>query len=169
MPKAIRQIRMDGNIAYVPLTQGYEAVIDVADVPLVEGWNWYAQVRPHTIYAKRIDGAGQSRFTVHLHRVVMESPDELEVDHRDGNGLNNRRGNLRLATRSQNNQNRNTGVNNTSGYKGVTWHKAKGKWNARIKINGKRRNLGYFSNPESAAAAYAAASSELHGEFGRTA
>ena len=169
MSKAIRQIRVDGNIAYVPLTKGYEAVIDAADVPLVDGWNWTANVRSHTVYAQRKDRSGPMPRTVMLHRVIARTPEGLDTDHSDGDGLNNRRDNLRVATRSQNQHNQRVALRNTSGFKGVTWHKAKGKWNALIKLHGKRRNLGYFSLAEDAAAAYAKASEELHGEFGRTA
>lgn len=165
----IRPIRIEGKVAYVPLSRGYEAIIDAADVPLVESYNWCAMVDGHTVYAVRTDYTGPKQRKVYLHRLIMGEPEGLQVDHRDGNGLDNRRANLREATPSQNLHNQRLSRANTSGYKGVEWHKAKGKWRARIMINGKQRYLGLFATAEDAYAAYCKASAELHGEFGRTA
>lgn len=171
-----RSIRIDGDVAYVPLTKGYEAVIDAADVSLVSGRNWRADVRRHrdgsirTVYAigsERLSD-GKER-TVLMHRVIACTPDRLETDHIDSNGLNNRRSNLRPATVAQNQYNRRLGTGNTSGFKGACWHKPIGKWVAQIKLNGKTRHLGYYDTIEKAADAYAAASAELHGDFGRIA
>ena len=92
----------------------------------------------------------------------------MQVDHIDGDGLNNRRGNLRLATAGQNQHNKGLQRNNTSGFKGVRWRSDKGKWVARIDKDGKRRHLGYFDTVEGAHSAYVAASMAIHGEFGRT-
>jgi hypothetical protein len=80
----------------------------------------------------------------------------------------NRWANLRMATRAQNKANTRPCAANTSGVKGVHWHKSAHKWRARIKVNGKRRHLGFFCTPESAAAAYAAAAEKYFGEFSRT-
>jgi hypothetical protein len=92
----------------------------------------------------------------------------MEVDHIDGDGLNNTRSNLRVVTKTQNMQNRRINKNNTSGHKGVAWDKESQKWMAYISSHGVRRNLGRFETPEQAAAAYLKGSLELHGEFGRT-
>jgi len=153
----------------VPLTQGHEATIDAADVHLVEGFNWRALVTSSAVYAVRTDCSGQKQRKIYLHRVIMGDPESVYVDHRDSDGLNNRRGNLRAATRSQNNHNSRVRTDNTSGIKGVVWHKPRGKWAARIKLNGKNRHLGLFRCPTAAALAYAKASRALHGEFGRVA
>ena len=83
MPKAIRQIRVDGNIAYVPLTHGYEAIIDAADVPLVEGLNWLAHLAGRTVYARCASGSPK----VYLHRFIMRPADDMCVDHISGDGL----------------------------------------------------------------------------------
>lgn len=168
MPRTIRPIRVDGQLAYVTLTKGYVAVIDAADVPLVEGFNWCAKVGKNTIYAKRADYTKPKMLTVLMHRVIAETPDGMDTDHADGDGLNNRRANLRVATPSQNNKNQRIRADNTSGFKGVSWFKPHGRWRAQIGVNGKLRPLGYFITAESAADAYAKASSELHGVFGRT-
>ena len=88
-----------------------------------------------------------------------------EIDHIDGNKSNNAIENLRPATRSQNNHNKGKPKNNTSGYKGVYWKKAAGKWIAQIGINGKRKHLGYFDTAEQAHEAYCRAANELHQQY----
>ena len=169
MPRKIRPIRVEGNVAFVTLTRGYEAVIDAADVLLVGGWNWFALVRPHTVYAYRTDCSSLKKRTVMLHRVIAGEPEALEVDHIDCDGLNNRRSNLRAATRAQNMHNMRTPKRNTSGFKGVGFDRLSGQWRAYIKINGKQHHLGCFTTPEDAHEAYVTASDRLHGEFGRIA
>lgn len=162
-----RPIRIEGDIAYVPLTKGYEAVIDAADVPLVDGVNWVASVDRRTVYACRHDKSGPTPRFVRMHRALMGDPIGLEVDHCDSNGLNNRRANLRLATRLQNAWNQRRSSLNTSGLKGAVFYKQRGKWRSMIKENGKNKHLGYFATAEEAHIAYAKASAELRGEFGR--
>lgn len=161
--KAIRPIRVEGNIAYVPLTRGYEAVIDADDAPLIGQWNWQAKVCRNKaknvmgVYATRWDSRG-------MHQMLLKAS---IVDHVDGNGLNNQRINLRSATRSENARNSRRHRDNTSGFKGVSWNKAKQKWRAYITLNGKEKHLGLFSTAEAARDAYAAANALMHGEFGK--
>jgi hypothetical protein len=168
MPIKIRPIRICGDVAYVPLTQGYTAIIDAADVPLIDGRNWCVAVAPHTVYAFRSDYSGGKKLNVCMHRVIMREPDGFEVDHEDGDGLNNRQYNLRVATHAQNMCNRRVNINNKSGLKGVSWRKESGKWVASISLNSKDKYLGLFDSPEEAHAAYCRASDKYHGEFGRT-
>ena len=165
--KHIRPIRVDGQLAYVTLTKGYVAVIDAADVPLVEGFNWCADVRPSAVYAARGKMKNGRMKIIRLHRVLMGDPDGLEIDHVDGNGLNNTRANLRTAIHSENLRNQNVRINNASGFKGVSWDKSRCKWQAHIGLDFKRISLGRFETKEEAAAAYAKASAAMHGEFGR--
>ena len=165
--RLIRPIRIEGNAAYVTLTKGHTAVIDAADIPLVEGRNWFAFETPRTVYAACTDILDGKRRTRLMHRTIMDAPDGLDVDHIDSDGLNNSRSNLRLATRSENMQNQRPHSDNASGLKGASWDKQNGKWVAKIMLRGRRRHLGYYATPEAAHAAYAAASAELHGEFGR--
>jgi hypothetical protein len=173
--KPTRPIRIEGDVAYVPLTKGYEAVIDAADVPLVEGGSWYALVTRRAdggikaVYAARADYSSSSRKTVFMHRVIAKTPADMKTDHISGDGLDNRRRNLRHATDAQNGRNKRTGSHNTSGTKGVSWDKIRGKWEAQIVVNGQKKFLGYYANIDSAATAYAQASAKLHGEFGRLA
>jgi hypothetical protein len=169
-----RQCWVDGNVAYVPLTLGYTAVIDAEDLHIVEGWNWAAQPNRRkdgtvlSVYAarQRVLPDGRNRWLL-LHRAILNPDDHLCCDHIDGDGLNNRRSNLRIVTKAQNNINRRRRVTNTSGVKGVSYDKQSGKWAANIGINGKNHWLGRFDTKELAAAAYAEASARLHKEFGR--
>mgnify|MGYP003504821894 FL=1 len=174
MPRKIRPIRVEGNIAYVTLTRGHTAVIDAADVHLVCGRNWFSSIRlradktVRTVYAMgntpRREG-GPMRLM--LHRVIAGTPDGVEVDHRDGDGLNNRRENLRMATRAQNTRNRSLQSNNTSGVKGVRFDATRNKWRAYIRVCGVLKYIGSYEALDEASEAYAEASARLHGEFGR--
>lgn len=168
MPRPIRPIRIEGDAAYVTLTKGYVAVIDAADVHLVEGRNWSASVCPHTVYAVWTAFARKGQSAIRMHRVIANAPPEMEVDHKDHNGLNNRSSNLRLVTSSQNKHNGRTPSTNTSGYKGVSRDPQGPKWKAQICIQGKRRFIGRFDTAEEAHAAYCRASADLHGEYGYT-
>lgn len=102
---------------------------------------------------------------VYLHRLVL--PDAAEIDHRNGNGLDNRRENLRQATHSQNEGNQRPQVGRSSRFKGVSWHKAAGKWEAYIQHKNQKRLLGLFASEEDAALAYNSAAIETWGEFAR--
>ena len=171
MPISVRPIRIVGDIAIVPLTRGYEAVIDASDVSLVNRNSWQAKIRfradgsIRTVYAVRSIREGGRNIMQSLHSIILGVP---IVDHRDGNGLNCRKYNLRSASFQENARNKGMSCNNTSGFKGVTLHKSTGKWHSRITVNRKSAHLGLFSTKEEAAAAYAKASREFHGEFGRT-
>ncbi|MGP9790665.1 HNH endonuclease [Roseinatronobacter sp. NSM] len=167
MVKDIRPIRIDGDVAYVPLTKGYEAIIDAADVPLVEGYNWTAKESGETAYAYRKTRKGGVQEIYYMHRVICSAKAGKEVDHKDMNGLNNRRNNLRPASRSQNISNTRVRRDNKSSIKGVQWNANAKKYAASIHIEGKKKHLGYFQNAEEAHAAYCCAASKLHGEFAR--
>jgi hypothetical protein len=166
---------IESGVVVVPLTKGYKATVSVEDFHLVAGRKW------HALEDKRKDGsvravyaaygvrAGRKNLkTIRLHRLILGVADGIEVDHVDGNGLNNLRSNLRAATKAQNMFNRRKCVRNTSGVKGV--HPTpNGKWRAVIRVNGKLRSLGTFAELPAAADAYAKASASMHGAFGRTA
>jgi hypothetical protein len=169
MTRSIRPIRVVGDIAIVPLTQGKEAIIDACDVHLVEGVNWYALKDGNTFYAQRNLKIGPNKqTTIKMHRVIMSAATGIGVDHKDGDGLNNRRVNMRIASHAQNMRNRRKQANNKTGFKGVSLHSASGSWRASIKKNRKQLHLGYFTTPEQAHAAYREAAAKLHGEFART-
>ena len=144
----------------VPLTQGKIALIDDEDWPVVAGRTWCAVRHHNTFYAK------SSRHpSVMLHRLILPVPGGYQVDHINGDGLDNRRLNLRMATHGQNQQNGAKPRNNTSGLKGVV---RKGTlWGAQIRSGGKAYYLGTFSTRLQAAWAYDDAARRLHGEFAR--
>lgn len=165
-----RPIRIEGDSAYIPLTKGHEAIIDAADVPLVKNYNWFAEVRHYTVYAcrnQRKSDAMTKRKPIQLHRAILFDVTGLDVDHIDGDGLNNRRSNLRAATRQQNSSNQKIRMKNTSGFKGVSWDKQMNKWRAKIMSNYRSTFLGLFTTKDLAYQAYLAASKRMHGEFGR--
>ena len=106
-----------------------------------------------------------SRVILLLHNGYLTK--NKEVDHKDGNSLNNKVNNLRESTLAQNKHNRKISKNNTSGHKGVYWNKASGKWMVRINANGKSYYFGTYVNKEDAIKVAIAARKKLHGEFGR--
>jgi hypothetical protein len=120
-------------------------------------------------YARTNLTTPRGRKCVKMHRFIMglQNGAPGQVDHIDGNRLNNRRTNLRLCTQSQNNCNRGPAPSNTSGYKGVGWNKRRRKWVAKIKINRKVHFLGHFTNPECAYEAYKVAAVKFHGDFAK--
>ena len=106
-----------------------------------------------------------NRSIVGMHRVIMNAPKGMLVDHIDGNGLNNRRSNLRLCTNKENARNARPSKGGSSRYKGVCWHKAKKKYDARIEVDGKRYCLGYFADEIEAAVTYDIKAMQLFGDF----
>lgn len=147
----------------IPLTQGKVALIDVADWPLVADFKWKAYHHPKsTIYYAQ---AKLQRSRVDMHRLLLGRPAGREIDHVNGDGLDNRRANLRICTTSQNQLNRGKSMRNTSGFKGVSRHGC--SWRACVMVDGKKYELGCFSTAEQAAYAYDALARELHGEFAR--
>jgi len=131
----------------ITLTKGQIAAIDDQDSDLAE-LNWFAHKSHSGFYAvRKARNADGKRRALFLHQIIAERMGIMgQPDHRDRNGLNNTRANLRAATNSQNMANRNIQKNNTSGFKGVSWHKRIGKWQSTIRIDGKLRSLGYFDD-----------------------
>lgn len=166
MTRFIRPIRIEGQVAYVLLTRGYEAMIDAEDVHLVENYNWWASSCGGLHYAVRT-GPRPMQKKSYMHREIMDAQEGFCVDHINGNGLDNRKSNLRVCTHSQNQRNQGTPRHNSSGFKGVCWSKDKQKWQAGIKINGKNKFLGRYETPEEAHKAYCDASAKYHGAFGK--
>lgn len=161
----------------IDLSQGYSTIVDDIDKDLAEK-KWYADKHgKHNIifYVKRqelIDN--EKRNSCYMHRIILERilGRELikgeDVDHINHNGLDNRRINLRVCTRSENLGNQRKGINQSSNFKGVNWDKFYKKWEARIKIYGKRKRLGRFESEIDAAQAYDIAAIKHFGEFACT-
>jgi hypothetical protein len=148
----------------IPLSQGKVAIVDDADFEWLSQWKWhYAKG-----YAVRNEGIYPDRRTVYMHDKIMNPPDGMEVDHvKTGDNLNNQRYNLRICTRGQNMANTRVRAINTSGYKGVTWNKDHGRWQPQIKVNGKRKYLGFCDTAEDAAHVYDEAARKYFGEFAK--
>jgi hypothetical protein len=163
------------SVREISLTKGLVALVDDADYELVAAFSWHAsRGTKGGWYARRmVEGRPHTRY-ISMHRFLLDEPAGLGVDHRNGNGLDNRRSNLRLATQLQNNRNQRIspdrqwgGRRVSSRYKGVTWDKNRSRWTVGVKIAGRRLNLGRFDDEEEAARAYDAAAREHYGEFAR--
>ena len=160
----------------IPLTKGYTAVVDDEDYERVSRRKWCASVTHRKdgsikgVYAQRRVSLGGGGSAIQLlHRFIAGITDsKVQVDHVDHDGLNNRRENLRAATNTQNSRNSRLSANNTSGFKGVTWEKSRGLWQAQIYIAGRNYVLGHFASAQLAAVAYDTAACDHFGEFALT-
>jgi hypothetical protein len=146
-------------VRYIELTQGQVTMVSDRIYDYLMEWKWYAHQEGSTFYAYRKH--------ISMHKVIIAAQTGEQVDHINGNGLDNRDENLRLCTHSQNFWNRGKLNTNMSGFKGVSWHKPSRQWQAGIQYNRQHIHLGYFDNPLDAAAAYNAAAIKYHGEFAR--
>lgn len=155
------------------LTQNKIALVDDEDYERLNQFKWYAKREGNTLYAvrgsKRLDGKGKQKL-IRMHRVIMNASKGNQVDHRFGNGLDNRKENLRMCTNQQNAHNRKQPQkNNKLGIKGVCWDEKLKKFKAGIKFNGKSIHLGYFNVLGDADSAYRIAEEKYFGEFARKA
>lgn len=149
----------------IKLTRGKVTIIDAADYALVSDYKWHAAYDGHNWYAQsQTRFVNKKRRTLSMHRVILglEVESRLHVDHKDRDGLNNRRSNLRIATPSQNRANARP-VPNKTGYIGV--HFGGGAWRAKIRHMKRGGSFGRFETPELAARAYDKKAKELFGEF----
>jgi hypothetical protein len=148
------------------LTQGQIAIVDDQDYEWLAKWKWCAVRRKNSYYALRHEGVRMAQKNIFMHRVITNSSDGMDVDHINGNGLDNRRSNLRICTHAENNKNRRKQKNNTTGFKGVS--PSGRKYQAQISVNNKNIHLGTFSTPEDAAYAYDEAAKKHYGKFAKT-
>ena len=147
-------IIVDGDVAFVELTQGLFATIDASDIDKVNSFVWCAAKNGRNVYAQSQCKKNGKTKTVQMHRLLIECPDGLHVDHIDRCGINNKKNNLRISSVAENIRNSRISLNNSSGIKGVSWHKPLNKWRAQISENGKKKHLGYYNCKHAAAAAY---------------
>ena len=153
----------------IPLTKGYCTIVDDADYAWLSQWKWCActsETGRVCAFRCPVDPVTGKHTAILMHRVILNAPKGVDVDHRDLDGLNNQRDNLRFATVSQNQMNTRIRKHNKSGFKGVSLHPDR-KWHAYIKKDGKGINLGGFDTPEEAHAAYCRAAESMFGDFSR--
>lgn len=152
----------------IPLTQGKVALVDDSDYEELNKHKWYAHrhATKGRFYARRNTTINGERITIRMHRQLLGIGEDSKVltDHLDNNGLNNQRNNIRITNTFGNQWNKGKQINNTSGYKGISWHKQRQKWYASIKTNNQLIYLGVFVDINDAVAAYKQAEALLHCE-----
>jgi HNH endonuclease/AP2 domain len=158
----------------IELTRGYVAIVDDEDFEYLAQWRWHARTQRHGVYAARSvnfrkEDGKHSCITLYMAVAIMNPPQGMVVDHKSGMTLDNRRSNLRIATRKENCRNRKIQKTSKIGKKGVCIKPRlrSRPFVARIVKDGKRVHLGCFATAEEAHAAYCSAAKEIHGEFAR--
>lgn len=151
----------------IKLSQGKTSLVDDEDFEKFNIFNWNAHKKGNSYYAKRGVRIKLKHKTLLLHREILDAPDGFDVDHIDGNGLNNQKSNLRICTRKQNLWNSSPHKDNANGAKGVSWHKQDKKWRVRIMKDGINYELGLFDSIKEAKNAYNIAAKKYHGSFSR--
>jgi len=150
----------------IQLTQNMIAVVDAKDYELLNQYRWFPQKGVNTYYAIRNSKKSEGfvkRKTISMHRQLLNFPNS-HTDHINGDGLDNRRKNIRTCTMSQNQQNRSKRLG-FSIYKGVRWHKHSKRWTSRINVSGKSVFLGSYKCEIKAAKAYDKAAAKYYKEF----
>jgi len=149
----------------IQLTRGKFALVDDEDYDrLVAMGKWHVCAGYASKAGKK--SQGQQGMCIYMHRFIMSAQKGVEIDHINGDRLDNRKCNLRLCSHLENLKNQPTArKNNTSGFKGVCWNKVLNKWQSNIMLNGKSTHLGVFMCKIEAAKAYNAAAVQFHGEF----
>ena len=163
-----RRVRYGYAFRHIRLTQGQKAIVDVEDYEWLSRVKWFADKSERSYYAARMVYGVFGRKKVWMHREIQPVRIGKFVDHINGNGLDNRKCNLRPATREQNAWNmRKQQRKCSSRYKGVSWLKEQGKWRVRILYKGTRIPLGCFDDEAAAARAYDSKAKELFGEYAK--
>lgn len=165
----IKQLPDGTPYCEIPLTQGKAALVSPEDYDRVNQFKWFAHYLKvaNAFYAQRNISINRTQKTSGMHREILAAPKGMVVDHRDGNGLNNTRANLRLCTRNQNRQNSVKKTKASSRYKGVVYSKQSKKWTASLRFKGKLLFLGYHTDERRAAEAYNEAAINYFGEFAK--
>lgn len=155
------------KVLRLPVRSGPSITIEERDVWIFTRWRWTLRPHRNTIYLCRREGPRGGALTIHFHREIIAAPAGVWVDHANGDGLDARRGNLRLATRQQNSHNTGQPRTATNEYLGVRLHRASGLFQARLRIAGEPDKSSYHRTPEAAARARDAMALRYRGEFAR--
>lgn len=150
------------------LSTGEFTFLDSEDYLKFCKYSWYGHKNGKTTYVERMKCSKGKRISIKLHRVILKAPPGVEVDHINRNGLDNRKCNLRLASRIENCRNLSKRSGGSSKYKGVDWRAAHKKFRARITVNKRLIELGYFESAKKAALAYDRAAVKYFGVFALT-
>ena len=165
-PNSMEHLRWRCMVKRIPLTRGEFALVDDADYEWLSERKWWYRDCGANAYAGSQTRKNNVIRYLYMHREIMQPPRGMDVDHKNGNGLDNRRCNLRVCTRAQNLHNGQP-LGGSSRHKGVSWSKYAKKWQAYIDVHGKRKHLGYFINEQDAARAYNEEALQNFGEFAR--
>ena len=153
----------------IKLSQGKVAFVDDEDYEYLNQFRWYA-CKAHlrdAYYVSRSERIEGKRKTIKMHREIMNAPKGMDVDHKDGDGLNNQRSNLRVCTRSQNIINSKKVIGTTSKYIGVSWSVSHNRWRVYLRVNNKQKFLGQFKTELEAGIIYNIVARRYYGEFVR--
>jgi hypothetical protein len=151
----------------IPLTKGQFALVDDEDFEWLNQWKWLYGGRRYAARNTHFRDEDGKRHTkvIWMHREIIKTPASLKTDHINGNGLDNRKSNLRVVTQQQNTWNLTKPSHNTTGYKGVYWRA--NRWEAAIHKNNKKYHLGRFTKLKEAIVAYNNASLKFFGEYAK--
>lgn len=159
---------ISASIAYISLTNNLFALVDWDDAEWLSQWNWYAGKSRKLTYVQKEPRRDDVFRQTKMHQLILEtSGRSITPDHRNGNGLDNRRSNLRLANHREQSINRGVRGDSKSGIKGCCWRDRYQKYAVAISIDGKRKHIGYLTTKEDAAQAYILAAYLHYGEFAR--
>ena len=151
-------------MAIIQLNNGGCALVDATDFRRLSRWKW---TRDGYGYALRFYGPRHNQKQIRMHRAILDAPDGIQVDHINGDPLDNRRRNLRLCNNSQNQMNKKIRKDSKTGLKGVTLHKSSGLYMARLKKDKKLMHCSYHKTPEEASRTYNLVALKYHGKFAK--
>ena len=157
---------MNEQVRKIPLTRGKFAIVDDADFKWLNQWKWHCDVYGYA--TGRANRRGRGAPKILMHRLILDTPKGAETDHINHNTLDNRRTNLRVVNRNQNNWNQQKIKDRgTSIYKGVCWNKKRKTWQAQIAFKKKNSVIGQFKTEHHAAVAYDLWADYLFGEYAK--